>query len=47
METADQLERLRNEGCNEVQGFLFSGAKPATEIGGLLSKFGRHASKAA
>ena len=47
VETADQLERLRNEGCNEVQGFLFSGAKPATEIGGLLSKFGRHASKAA
>jgi EAL domain-containing protein (putative c-di-GMP-specific phosphodiesterase class I) len=47
VETADQLERLRNEGCNEVQGFLFSGAKPAAEIGALLLKFGRQASRAA
>jgi hypothetical protein len=45
---ADQLKRLRNEGCNdEVQGFLFSSAKPAAEIGARLSKFGRHASRAA
>jgi hypothetical protein len=30
-----------------VQGFLFSGAKPAAEIGALLLKFGRQASRAA
>jgi diguanylate cyclase (GGDEF)-like protein/PAS domain S-box-containing protein len=47
VETADQLEWLRNEGCNEVQGFLFSAAKPAGEIAALLSRFGRRASQAA
>ena len=47
VETADQLDWLRAEGCNEVQGFLFSAARPASEIGELLSRFGRHASKAA
>jgi EAL domain len=47
METLEQLDWLRNEGCNEVQGFLFSAAKPATEIGTLLARFGHRASKAA
>jgi diguanylate cyclase (GGDEF)-like protein/PAS domain S-box-containing protein len=47
VETADQLECLRNEGCNEVQGFLFSAAKPAGEVAELLSRFGRRASQAA
>ena len=28
VETIDQLDWLRAEGCNEVQGFLFSAAKP-------------------
>ena len=32
VETSDQLERIRAEGCDEVQGFLFSKAKPANEI---------------
>jgi predicted signal transduction protein with EAL and GGDEF domain len=31
VETMDQLDRLRAEGCNEVQGYLFSAAKPASE----------------
>jgi EAL domain-containing protein (putative c-di-GMP-specific phosphodiesterase class I) len=43
----DQLDWLRAEGCNEVQGFLFCPAKPAAEIEALLSKFGRRASQAA
>ena len=30
-ETMDRLDRLRAEGCNEVQGYLFSAAKPASE----------------
>jgi diguanylate cyclase (GGDEF)-like protein/PAS domain S-box-containing protein len=47
VETIDQLDWLRSEGCNEVQGFLFSAAKPAAEIGALLSRFGRRASQAA
>jgi diguanylate cyclase (GGDEF)-like protein/PAS domain S-box-containing protein len=47
VETTDQLDWLRAEGCNEVQGFLFSAAKPAAEIEQLLFKFGRRASQAA
>jgi EAL domain-containing protein (putative c-di-GMP-specific phosphodiesterase class I) len=47
VETMDQLDWLRAEGCTEVQGFLFSAARPASEIDALLGKFGDHASKAA
>jgi diguanylate cyclase (GGDEF)-like protein/PAS domain S-box-containing protein len=47
VETIDQLDWLRAEGCNEVQGFLFSAARPAGEIAALLSGFGARASKAA
>jgi EAL domain-containing protein (putative c-di-GMP-specific phosphodiesterase class I) len=43
----DQLDWLRAEGCNQVQGFLFSAARPAAEIEQLLFKFGRRASQAA
>ena len=47
VETMDQLDWLRAEGCNEVQGFLFSAARPASEIEQLLCRFGARASKAA
>ncbi len=47
VETEDQLDWLRAEGCNEVQGFLFSAARPAAEIAKLLADFGRRASRAA
>ncbi len=47
VETIDQLDWLRAEGCNEVQGFLFSPARPAAEVDALLSRFGRRASQAA
>lgn len=47
VETMDQLDWLRAEGCTEVQGFLFSPARPASEIAALLGKFGDRASKAA
>jgi EAL domain-containing protein (putative c-di-GMP-specific phosphodiesterase class I) len=30
VETTDQHDWLRAEGCNQVQGFLFSAAKPAS-----------------
>jgi diguanylate cyclase (GGDEF)-like protein/PAS domain S-box-containing protein len=38
VETADQLEQLRREGCAEVQGYLFSRPKPAHELGALLQQ---------
>jgi diguanylate cyclase (GGDEF)-like protein/PAS domain S-box-containing protein len=47
VETTDQLDWLRAEGCNEVQGFLFSPARPAAEVAALLRRFGRGASQAA
>ena len=36
VETPEQLDRLRREGCTEVQGFLFSRPRPASEIGELM-----------
>ena len=46
VETEDQLDRLRAMGCTEVQGFLFSAAKPGCDIAGLLDRFGQGQSKA-
>jgi EAL domain-containing protein (putative c-di-GMP-specific phosphodiesterase class I) len=37
VETADQLERLRDLGCLQVQGFLFSRPVPATDLPLLLA----------
>ena len=37
VETPAQLEFLRAQGCDEMQGFLFSGALCAREIAALLS----------
>jgi diguanylate cyclase (GGDEF)-like protein len=37
VETIEQLERLRAEGCLEAQGYFFSPARPASEVAGLLS----------
>jgi diguanylate cyclase (GGDEF)-like protein/PAS domain S-box-containing protein len=47
VETEDQLDWLRAEGCNEVQGFLFSAARPAADIARLLADFGERASRVA
>jgi diguanylate cyclase (GGDEF)-like protein/PAS domain S-box-containing protein len=38
VETGEQLALLRQEGCTEVQGYLFSVAKPVTEIDRMLAK---------
>jgi predicted signal transduction protein with EAL and GGDEF domain len=38
VETSEQLALLRQEGCTEVQGHLFSVAKPAAEIDRMLAK---------
>jgi EAL domain-containing protein (putative c-di-GMP-specific phosphodiesterase class I) len=36
VETPDQLRRLREEGCTEVQGFLLSPPRPASEFAELM-----------
>jgi EAL domain-containing protein (putative c-di-GMP-specific phosphodiesterase class I) len=36
VETTAQLDRLRKQGCNEMQGFLFSRPVPAAEMTHLL-----------
>ena len=41
VETEEQLEILRAEGCDQVQGFLFSPARPAREIMNMIQ--GPHA----
>jgi EAL domain-containing protein (putative c-di-GMP-specific phosphodiesterase class I) len=38
VETEQQLEILRDEGCMQVQGFLYSKAVPAAEIPPLLHR---------
>ncbi len=37
VETSEQLERVRAEGCTEVQGYLFSPPRPASEFGDLIA----------
>lgn len=37
VETKEQLEIIRSEGCTEVQGFYFSSARPADEISELIA----------
>jgi diguanylate cyclase (GGDEF)-like protein len=36
VETAEQLQLLRESGCDQVQGFYFSGPVPADEFGRML-----------
>ena len=38
VETRAQLDKLRAEGCTDVQGYLFSPPKPASEIAALLER---------
>ncbi|MBD8901839.1 GGDEF domain-containing protein [Methylobacterium bullatum] len=45
VETAEQLDLVRSEGCDEVQGFLFSRPLPASEVQAFLRS--RRASAAA
>ena len=45
VETLEQLDRIRSEGCTEMQGFLFSKPLPAAEIERLFLS-GREARKA-
>lgn len=47
VETADQLARIRTEGCTSVQGYLFSQPVPVGEVAHLIADFaGRHSTSA-
>ena len=41
VETKEQLELVRAEGCTEVQGYLFSKPRPASDVPRLLARLGR------
>jgi diguanylate cyclase (GGDEF)-like protein len=47
VETEEQLRRLQEEGCGEVQGYLFSMPVPAGELPQLIRKLHAGAAKAA
>jgi EAL domain-containing protein (putative c-di-GMP-specific phosphodiesterase class I) len=36
VETSEQLDSVRSEGCTEIQGFLFSRPRPADELEALF-----------
>ena len=38
VETSEQLDTVKSEGCTEMQGFLFSRARPAHELERLFSR---------
>ena len=41
VETADQMERLRAEGCSEAQGYLFSKPLPVAEVPATIARIDR------
>lgn len=47
VETAEQLACVRQEGCSEVQGYLFSAARPASELPALIASIDGRNQKAA
>ena len=47
VETREQLDQMRSEGCNEVQGYFFSRPVPASQIAELLAGFDDKAQAAA
>ena len=47
VETQEQKERLRALGCTEMQGYLFSAAKPGPEVRQMLGPRGEKATAAA
>ncbi len=47
VETEDQLNRVRAEGCTHAQGLLFGEAKPASEVPTILAVAGKRTAVAA
>lgn len=40
VEMEDQIETLRREGCQQVQGYWFSRPAPGTDVHGIVARFG-------
>ena len=40
VETPEQLELLRQEGCGELQGYLFSKPRPGADVPDMLRQHG-------
>ena len=47
VETSEQLEIIRTEGCTEMQGFVFSKPVPASQVDELLDRIGKGAAELA
>ncbi len=47
VETQEQLDQMRAEGCTEVQGYFYSRPVPGSEIDRLLTGFDQRAQAAA
>ena len=47
VETLEQFASVKQEGCSEVQGYLFSAAKPANELAKLIASINGRKRKAA
>ncbi len=47
IETEDQLERMRKEGCTEVQGYYISTPRPARDVPEMLAEAKRWSGRAA
>jgi diguanylate cyclase (GGDEF)-like protein/PAS domain S-box-containing protein len=47
VETLPQLDWLKKEGCTEVQGFLFSPPRPASELAEMIDRMGAVARRVA
>jgi EAL domain-containing protein (putative c-di-GMP-specific phosphodiesterase class I) len=45
VESFDQLDRLADEGCNEVQGFLFSPPQPSGLVHEIIEHIGHAAER--
>ena len=43
VETQEELDYLKREGCTEAQGYFFSKPKPASEISRMLARKALHA----
>jgi diguanylate cyclase (GGDEF)-like protein len=42
IETSDQLEQVRRAGCTEVQGYLISHPRPASDLPDIIAKYRRN-----
>ncbi|HEV7277564.1 MAG TPA: EAL domain-containing protein [Devosiaceae bacterium] len=47
VETAEQLEQVRAQGCTEVQGYVFSEARPVAELDALIVRLNEGTAAAA